>query len=271
MFHLELFTSSIATGATTRAQVNALFNQVVAKINNGFQVPMNLNYLHSVLAVGSGIVQVQPQTTAFLPAPYPNLNPNNRGTAFESPPRVWDFSASPLYMNPTDELDIFASQNSGGNAIMYVAVQFTDGVKAPVPQGQPFPGGSNSRGVMSIHWTATATLTAGAWSTVQPTLDAALPAGTYALVGARVFSASALVFQMLPAMGPVWRPGGVAVQAYDQLDPVNQRMQAQLTYPGLGWGEWLRFRQNVPPQINIFATAADTAEEGWYDLVYVGP
>jgi hypothetical protein len=37
------------------------------------------------------------------------------------------------------------------------------------------------------------------------------------------------------------------------------------------WGVWLTFYQNVPPQIEIFATAADTAEEGWFDLVYLGP
>ncbi len=261
MFHLEMFTSSIASGITTRAQVTAAYNGVVAKLNSGFQIPMALNNLHSVMHVGAHAGEAQPQTPAFLPFPYPNLNPNNRGTAFESPPRIWDFSRAPLPMNPTDELDMFATQNAGASETQYIAVQFCDGPPTPVPQGR----------FLSVHWTASTTLTAGAFTAVAPTFDSALPAGTYSLVGARVFSATGLFFQMLPAMGPVWRPGGIAVQAYDQLDPPNQRAAGYLGYPQTGWGEWLRFKQNVPPQVNIFATAADTTEEGWLDLIYVGP
>jgi hypothetical protein len=99
--------------------------------------------------------------------------------------------------------------------------------------------------------------------------DQALPAGYYALIGARAFSASALFFRMFPAMAPLWRPGGVAVQAYDQLDPVNQRFIPNMSDMSQGWGVWLSFYQNVPPQCEFFATAADTAEEGWFDLLYV--
>jgi hypothetical protein len=76
---------------------------------------------------------------------------------------------------------------------------------------------------------------------------------------------------MFPAMGPKWRPGGICVQAYDQIDMYGQRFQP--AYGGLGqnWGVWLTFFQNVPPQVEFFATSADTAEEGWFDLVYLGP
>jgi hypothetical protein len=74
---------------------------------------------------------------------------------------------------------------------------------------------------------------------------------------------------MFPAMAPLWRPGGVAVQAYDQLDPVNQRFIPNMSDESLGWGVWLSFYQNVPPQVEFFSTAADTTEEGWFDLLYV--
>lgn len=260
-FHFEMFTSSIATGATTRAQVTSKNNNVVPTLNNGFQVPNDLHYLHSVMAVSGNMAQVQMQTPAFLPHPYPNLVPNNRGTAFESPPRIWDFSRAPLPMNPTDEVDAFATQNSGAGQVVYVGINFCDGPATPVPQGK----------FLSAHWTASVTLSAGAMTTVLPIFDTALPAGLYSLVGVKIFSATALFFQMLPASPPLWRPGGVAVQAYDQLDPPNQRASGYLGYPQTGWGEWLRFRQNVPPQVNVFATAADTAEEGWFDLIYIGP
>jgi hypothetical protein len=32
---------------------------------------------------------------------------------------------------------------------------------------------------------------------------------------------------------------------------------------------WLFFYQNVPPQVEFFATGADVAQEGFFDLIYV--
>ena len=156
---------------------------------------------------------------------------------------------------------MYASQNSGGSETEYCAIQFTDNVKIGPPAGTAF----------TVHATAATTLTAGAFTGVVPVFDYALPAGTYALVGMRVFSASALFFQMLPASGPLWRPGGMAVQAYDALDPPAQRYNGWLPGFNPSWGDLVDFRQNVPPQVNLFATSADTAEEFWYDLIYVGP
>jgi hypothetical protein len=257
MFHFEMFSSSIAQNGLN--QVTANYNGVVVKLNNGFQIPVSLNYLHSIFAVSTHLERVRMQTPAFLPFPYPDYNPNNRGSAFESPPRIWDFSMNPPAMNPTDELDAFAYQNNSAAETVYVGINFTDNAKIPVPAGR----------VLSVHWTSSTTLTAGAFTLIQPVLDQALPAGTYAMVGSRVFSATGLFFQMQPAMGQVWRPGGICVQAYDQLDPVNQRANGYVVYPNMSWGVWLTFLQNVPPQVNIFATSADTAEEGWYDLVKI--
>jgi hypothetical protein len=260
MFHLEYFSSSIATGASTMAQITAVYNGVVPKLNNGFQTPAAMPYVHSVFGVGAHQVRLRLQSPRFLPFPYPDLNPSNRGTAFESPVRAFDFSNAPLALNPTDEIDMYGSQNAGSGETQYAALQFTDNVKLPVPAGQWF----------TVHSTGSTTLTAGAFTAVQPTFDYALPAGNYALIGARYFGASALFFQMLPVQQPLWRPGGVGVQAYDQLDPVNQRYGGWVSTPTANWGTWLTFRQNTPPAVNCFATSADTAQEFWYDLVYLG-
>lgn len=274
MFHLELFSSSIATGANTFAQVNYVkSDNVLAPLNNGVQVSPTLSMVHSVFGVSANLVHVRIQANSMQPYPYYTLSPNNRGTAFESPPRAWDMSFFPFPLRPTEELDIFATQNSGAGQTVYVAVQFTDGqrIAPPVPLNPPslqqsayVPGR-----FFTVHWTASTTLTAGAWTQVQPVFDQSLPAGYYALVGARAFSATGLFFRMFPAMAPLWRPGGACVQAYDGLDIANQRYQNLWQENPSGWGVWLYFLQNVPPQVEFFATSADTAEEGWFDLVYV--
>ena len=283
MFHLELFSSSIATGANTFAQVTYFTpDNILPKLVSGMQVSPDIPYLLAVFGVGAHLVHVRPQSNSMLPYPYPTLSPNNRGSAFESPCRFWDFSLAPIPLRPTEEFDIFATQNSGGAESEYVACLFSDGKPMPIA-APPFPPAVASNPTtpgrfFQVHWTTSTTLTAGAWSTVTPSFDQALYAGTYALVGARVYSATALFFRMFPAMGPKWRPGGVAVQAYDQLDPPAQRgfnpLNGSWNAPtgNFGsWGAWLTFYQNIPPQIEIFATSADTAEEGWLDLIYLGP
>lgn len=270
MFHVELFSSSIASGANTLAQVNyAAVDRMLPPAGNGVQVSPTLPYLFFVAGVSANLVHIRPTAPSFLPTPRPHLNPNNRGTAFESPPRVWDFSSAPLALRPTEEFDIFATQNAGAGQTPFVLVGFTDRIRNPIPPIRTGPTIDGNGAYFSAHWTTSTTLTASAWSLVTPVFDDPLPAGFYSLIGARVFSASALFFRMYPAQTPNWRPGGIAVQAYDQLDPVNQRGFQQVAFPSQGWGEWLHFFQNVPPQVQIFATAADTAEEGWFDLVKI--
>lgn len=276
MFHSELFSSSIASGANTFAQLTYFTpDNILPKLVNGVQVSPDLPFLMFVAGVGSHLVHVRAQANSMLPYPYPALSPNNRGSGFESPPRVWDYSSAPIPLKPTEEFDIFATQNAGAGESEYVLVSFTDARPTPLGVTINPPGIASNPATpgrfFSAHWTATTTLSAGAWTQVQPAFDQSLYAGYYALVGARCFSATGLFFRMFPAMGPKWRPGGVCVNAYDQLDPYHQRYKNGWSENEMPWGVWLTFFQNVPPQVEFFATAADTAEEGWFDLVYLGP
>lgn len=276
MFHMELFSSSIASGANTFAQINYFStDNILPKLVNGMQVSPNLPYLMAVFGVGANQVHLRAQANSMLPFPYPTLSPNNRGSAFESPVRAWDISYAPIPLKPTEEFDIFGTQNSGGAQTQYVACLFSDGKPSPLGAHVNPPGvianPATAGRWFSVHWTASTTLTAAGWTQVAPVFDQALYAGYYALVGARCFSATGLFFRMFPSMGPLWRPGSTMVQAYDGYDVPNARgFNGQNGFFST-WGAWLYFFQNVPPQVEFFATAADTAEEGWFDLVYLGP
>ena len=277
MFHCELFSSSIASGANTFAQVTYFTpDNIFPKLVSGMQVSPKLPFVQSVAGVSANLIHIRLQANSMLPLPYLTLSPNNRGSAFPSPPRLWDFSLTPIPLKPTEEFDIFATQNAGAGQTVNVLVAFSDGKKTALPvqvnvgniqATQLFPGR-----FFTAHWTASVTLTANSWSTVAPSFDQPLPAGAYALLGARCFSATGLFFRLFPAVDPLWRPGGICVQAYDQMDPFNQRyFPSYGSSPGQGWGVWLQFLQNVPPQVEFFSTSADTAQEGWFDLVYLGP
>jgi len=260
-----MFSSSIvSTSVTSQIQVNSKFNNVVPTLNNGFQVPTNLTKLGLVAGYSTHMSGIRIQAASMLPFPYPNFSPMNRGSAFESPARVFDFMANPIQLNPTEEIDAFAAAGNFTETA-YIAILFTDGAQQVRPAGRPF----------TAHATASTTLTAGAFTGVIPTFDTALPAGRggpqmYALIGARYYSATAAFFQMLPANEPLYRPGGVGVQAYDQLDPPGQRAYGWFSGGYLPWGVWMTFQQNVPPTFNCFATSADSTQEFWLDLVAIG-
>lgn len=276
MFHMELFSSSIATGATTYNQVTFFTpDNVLQKLVNGMQVSTSLPYLMAVFGVGAHLVDVRAQAPSMLPFPYINLNPNNRGSAFESPVRGWDFSDAPLPLKPTEEFDIFASQNASGSETEYVGCNFSDGNVTPLPVTLNPPGvilnGLTPGRFFTAHSSTTVTVTAAAWSVVALSIDQTLPAGLYALIGARAYSATGLFFRMFPQNAPLWRPGGTCVQAYDSLDPPNQRAMRWAGTHLSKWGVWLTFFQNTVPQVEFFCTSADTAQEVWLDLVYLGP
>jgi hypothetical protein len=270
-FHMEAFRSSLASGTTDVFQQVTYITAgaLLAPANNGVQVSATLNKLHSLFGVGAHMENIRAQAPSLLPLPYPTFGPNNIGTAGESPNRFWDFTAAPKPIRPTEEFDIYASQTSGGAEVQAVFVNFTDGLITAPPPLANGPTINGNGQLFTAHATGSTTLTANAWSQVTLTLDFALPAGFYALVGARAVAAHALAFRVRPITEPLWRPGGAACQTADQLDPVNQRFINPVTGRISPWGVWLTFFQNTLPYVDFWATAADTVEDVFFDLIKI--
>lgn len=269
-FHMEYFRSSLASGVTdVLQQVTFVSSGVLAPSGNGVQVSASLSKLHSLFGFGANMENISPQAASMLPLPYPNLASNNVGTSMNTPAAVWDFSRMPKPLRPTEQFNIFASQISTGAETETVFVQFTDGVVTPAPALAAAPSLNGNGMLTQVHATATTTLTANAFTQVTPILDLPLPAGQYALVGARVMSAKAIAFRLAPINEPLWRPGGTAVQAATDLDYPGQRYMNNLTGAISHWGVWLTFFQNTVPNVQIFSTAADTKEDMWFDLIKI--
>jgi hypothetical protein len=271
-FTMEAFRSSLSSGVTDVLQEVTYIsaNALLAPSASGVQVSASLNKIHSFFGVSAHLENISPQAASFLPMPYPNLAPNNKGTAAESPARFWDWSRSPKVLRPTETLHMFASQTAAGAEQVALFVNFTDGVIVPAPAIATVPSLNGNGMFTTAHATATTTLTANAWTQVTPVFDSpTLPAGFYALVGARVMSAGALAFQMRPIDNPLWRPGGVGVQTADQLESPGQRFINNVNGQVSHWGVWLTFFQNVPPNVAIWSTSADTVEDMWFDVIKI--
>lgn len=268
---MEAFRSALSSGTTDVLQQVTYISAgaILAPSANGLQVSANLSKLFGLFGVGAHLENISPQAASMLPLPYPNLAPNNIGTAAESPARFWDYSRNPLPLRPTETFNIFASQTNGSSEAEAVFCIFTDGQTTTLPGLATVPGINGNGMFRSIHATATTTLTANAFTQVTPVLDLPLPAGMYALVGARVQSAGCLAFRMKPINDPLWRPGGVGTQTADQLEAPGQRFINPLTGTISHWGVWFTFFQNTVPNVDVWSTGADTKEDFWFDVIKI--
>lgn len=252
MIHLEAYSSSIASGTTPLLQLTAVPSQIYPPAANGLLV-QQLNKVLLAAMLGPAAIRAQLQSPTLRKNPFIDIVPPNRGTLFGSPVRIADFSATPLVLSPNEELDVFATQNNGAPAIETVGIWFSDGPRSPRQGGA----------ILTVHATASATLTAAGWTTVTFALDTQLDPGTYAIVGMRGFSATGELIRVIPnSAGQVYRPGVTMVQAYDGLDMKYAR-NGEL-------GTFCTFATTNLPKFELFASAADVAEELWLDLVQVG-
>jgi len=146
-------------------------------------------------------------------------------------------------------------QSNAGAQRITLAAWFCDG---PI---RPYVG----RG-FTVHWTGTTTLAANGWTAAAITFDNGIPSGTFAIVGSRCLSAGALFHRWIPRGQSPYRPGGFAQQGQDDFPYDGSRYTDFVQ----NFGEWMRFTNTTPPQVEIFSRSADTTQNGFLDLVQVG-
>lgn len=247
MMHLIAFGSSISNDGALH-QLDQIADGVLPASNNGILVPPQYKGILAAFFVGANLERGQIVAPSLRDYGNQDIEPINKGTAFESPVRAPVYYPNILPLICPEEVDAYGAQDGTAAETDYAFFLLSDGVFQPAV-GR----------MLQAHWTASKTLVAGAWTSVQPTLDNPLASGTYALVGAHTKSATALAFRIIPNGQQSARPGGIAVQTVDQLVMDGQRQGR--------WGTWLQFTNYTVPNIDIFATAADTSEEGIFDLI----
>lgn len=166
-------------------------------------------------------------------------------------PTPWQnmFNA-PRQLKESENMSVEVAEAAAGAEDEYVVVFLTSG-KVALPSGEIF----------TVRATGATTVTADVWTNCPLTFGQTLPAGRYAIVGAHVVSATGIAYRF-NISGQAQRPGGFAY------DAVSDMPDAIFRKGGLGnWGE---FEHNVPPQLEMLCTAADTAQAVYLDLIKVG-
>ncbi len=165
-------------------------------------------------------------------------------------PNVADYRGNPFRVRALEELALeLTSAIAMGSENAYGLFWLSEGREA-------MPGGD----IFTFRFTGTQTAVVNNWTTFTPVFADLLPAGTYAIVGGELTGATAVAFRVI-IEGQKLRPGAIATAALG-----NKPWPGQIKG---GLGIWGRFRSTALPQIQILCNAADTAQEGYLDIIKV--
>lgn len=249
MFTLAAFDASV-DGSGGLVQVAAETpDSSIAIVSSNIQVDGRLPYVAGAYVMGgTGLLRAQLQAPSLRAAWYPEIQPPDAAATVSTPSRWQDYRFTPFQLNANEQLSLYVT--NGGAAQTIGGVWFSDGPISPI-----------SGPMRSVRFTSATTLVANAWSACTITLSESLPAGRYQCVGARLYGTSPVLFRLV-FQGYPWRPGACALPTIQSVEHPAFR------YGGMGvWGE---FTNTTLPTIEVLATAADTAQTGVLDLIYLG-
>jgi len=246
-FTLAAFSSSHASVAVLI--VNAIADQHLTVITNRLVVPKELNQIVGLYANGTDVARAQLSSPSLRQFLLPEISPVDVAALPSTPDRWLDYRFTPIQLQSDEQLEFDAANAAAGANICRGLVWLANGPISPV-----------SGDVRSVRVTAAITGIAEAWANGPLVFDQTLPAGLYAVVGARFFGATLNAFRLVFPAGK-WRPGGLGSALASSAEPPEQRYG--------NFGIWDQFNHNAPPTLDILCTAADAAQTGVLDLLKV--
>ncbi len=231
----------------TLGRINTVQDDVLTPSGTDrFLVPNDYNWIHWAFATGvslSGARIVTPSLEVMKSDLDVNPQVDGSDLLSKASPSIW-IPPRPIQLVPSESIE-FQTSEDGGTTTQQGFVVLGTAQNAPMADGP----------IRSVRATGTTTLTADQWTSVTLTLESSLEAGRYQLVHFMLTGVTALAARFLP-QGGGFRPGmfcsaGASPAQFDW----NPSLWA-----GLGWFNMLEFTHITIPQIQVFATAADTAQ-----------
>lgn len=211
-----------------------------------FLVPAEYNYIHWAFATGvnlSGARIVTPSLEVMKSDL--DINPFQDGSDLvdRQEPAIW-VPRRHIELVESESIEVQTSED-GGTTTQQVFVVLGTAENEPMAPGN----------IRSVRFSGTTTLTADQWTSVTLTPESSLEAGRYQLVHFMMFGVTPLAARFLP-QGGGFRPGMFCSPG---ASPAQFDWSPELWHT-LGWFNMLEFTHNTIPQIQVFATAADTAQ-----------
>lgn len=254
--HLAAWFESVDQAALAR--INLVQDDILTPSGTErFLVPVDYHFLHMLAALGANITRAQ-FITPSLSVQRQNLEvtPRVEGAVAFSLDLIEVMKLMrPLSLAPTETMEAQTAEDGAGATAQYMLAWLGPQQLPPMPDGV----------IRRVRATGTTTLTANAWSTVPLTLDNDLEPGTYALVNFIPNSATGIAARAA-ITGQTYRPGMPCLPgAEDVAMEYNGANLERLGYYNMG-----TFTHINVPQFQFLASAGDTAERVFLDIIRIG-
>lgn len=247
MFTLIGYTES--QDSAVLVNVAALADQHVRINGDDIIVPPEVSLIVGAYALGPNLTRAQlvsPSLRRFLNY---EIAPVDIAAEPVSPTPWIDLRDHPIPLDPEEALDAQAAEDGAGATRGTILVWLASEAVQPV-----------AGDIRTVRVTNTTTLVANAWTNGALTFDQSLPAGEYAIVGARFVSAGLQAFRAV-FVGYQWRPGAIGYDTASEVEHEAFRMGK--------FGTWGTFRHNTPPTVDFLSNSADTSQTGELDLIKI--
>lgn len=242
--HLAAY--QVLTVANTMTNLAGLVDQVLTRsqTSNVYLLPTKMQCMAGV-GMGATLSRLQMTSPTLRQVNILNFRPPIPALQPASNSQVMWYGDQPLMLPALEELQP-AALDTGAEVVTFL-LWLADTVM-PVPPGQ----------ILKIRATSTTHAVANTWTLLQMTLDNALPAGQYALVGSEHISATGIAHRwQIP--GQLLRPGVMSHQALSDIQDVRFAQRRLGTFGN--------FVQTALPQPEVLCTAADVTHELYLDIV----
>lgn len=270
-FH-EVATAADADTSVTLANLAGLADQHITVTGDNIQIPPETPNLMAVYAQGGSLTAGETAILDQARLEAPSLKPyidiaaltGLAATADDqvplSPTPINNYIGKGINFVPGENMQAKTAESvAGDDRAATILVWLGD--------GNYNAGNLAMAGMHTIRATAAIAATAlgNAWGAGAITFEQALPAGVYAVLGMKVFGATIIAGRLIfPNQGA--RPGCIGYAT--PLTGVGAIENPMFRNGNLGiWGS---FTHTSPPQLEIIAAAADTAQEVYLDVVKIG-
>lgn len=247
-FHLSAFRESLAAGSTF-LQVNAVADQILTQsAQSNFIAPSGSRI---AAAIGGGVdaaaARINTPSARFVG--FPSVAPLGTGTTAVNPPNLAFWGEYGPKPRDADEVSYEAFHSNVGAQVQW-------GLMWWMFQRRPWTPGVQYR----LRWTAAITGVVGSWASGALSFDQTLPSGVYEIQGMNAFGTNLLGARLIfPGGG--WRPGVLA------MNTLSSSPRREFTDGSFGvFGQFDSVNQ---PTLEIFVEAANSAQQGFFDLVRV--
>ena len=253
MYHVAGYSEQIAAAGTLQP-IAAVADDQLFTSGDDVRVPKALSFLMAAFAIGSGQSRariVAPSLRAFANL---ELAPKVISEAVngDDPARLITLVRNPLSLAVGESLNYETDGGAGaGIGLQTGVVLLSDGPVQPVT-GE----------IRTVRTTAAIAGTESLWVSGAITFSEDLPAGSYAVVGARCEGDNPGAFRLIFVTGGP-RPGSLSTLNDEGSEVPGARMG--------GWGVWGTFDTNQPPTLEVLSAAgAGSAQVLYLDIMRVG-